>query len=107
MYFLPKFTKAIPAGLIAIIGVTVFVYISGTNTILVGELTDLSQFKGHLPSFNIPDTILSLDAVVLVLPYAVIIALVGLIESLLTLAVLDEMSGTRGSGNKECIAQGA
>jgi len=106
MYFLPKMTKAIPAGLIAIITITIVVYITGLDTKLVGDLTDLIQFKGQLPSFNVPDTILSLDAIVVVLPYAVIVALVGLIESLLTLSVLDEMSGRRGSGNKECIAQG-
>jgi len=106
MYFLPKFSKAIPAGLVAIIALTIVVYFGNIDTITVGSLTDLSQFKGHLPSFHIPDTILSLDAIVMVLPYAVIVALVGLIESLLTLSVLDEMSGTRGSGNKECIAQG-
>ncbi len=107
MYFLPKATKAIPAGLIAIIALTLFVYFGGINTITVGNLTDLSQFKGQLPSFHLPDTVMSFDALVLVLPYAVIVALVGLIESLLTLSVLDEMSGTRGSGNKECIAQGS
>jgi len=107
MYFLPKYTKAVPAGLVAIIVVTLLVYIGNINTILVGNLTDLSQFKGQLPSFHIPDTILSLEAIWLVLPYAVIIALVGLIESLLTLSVLDEMSETRGSANKECIAQGS
>lgn len=106
MYFLPKFSKAIPAGLVAIIALTIVVYFGNIDTITVGSLTDLSQFKGHLPSFHIPDTLLSLDAIVIVLPYAVIVALVGLIESLLTLSVLDEMSGTRGSGNKECIAQG-
>ena len=106
MYTLPKFSKAVPAGLIAIIALTLVVYFFKIDTITVGSLTDLSQFKGHLPSFHIPDTILSLDAIIMVLPYAVIVALVGLIESLLTLSVLDEMSGTRGSGNKECIAQG-
>ncbi len=107
MYFLPKYTKAIPAGLIAIIALTLLVYYGGINTITVGHLTDLSAFKGQLPSFHIPDTILSFDAIVMVMPYAVIVALVGLIESLLTLSVLDEMSGTRGSGNKECIALGS
>jgi len=59
-----------------------------------------------LPSFHIPDTILNTDALMMVLPYAVIVALVGVIESLLTLSVLDEISGTRGSANQECIAQG-
>ena len=107
MYTLPKFSKAVPAGLVAIIALTLVVYLFKLDTITVGSLTDLSQFKGHLPSFHIPDTILSLDAIIMVLPYAVIVALVGLIESLLTLSVLDEMSGTRGSGNRECIAQGS
>jgi SulP family sulfate permease len=106
MFFLPKYTKAIPSGLVAIIFMTLVVYFTNANTVLIGQLADLSQFKGQLPSFHIPDTIFSLDAIILVLPYAVISALVGLIESLLTLAVLDEMSGTRGSGNKECVAQG-
>ncbi len=106
MYFLPKFTKAVPSGLVAIVVITLGVYFSGVDTLLVGDLTDLSQFAGQLPSFVIPQNILSLDAILMVLPYAIIIALVGLIESLLTLSVLDEMSGTRGSANKECIAQG-
>jgi len=107
MYFLPKYTKAVPAGLIAIIALTLLVYYGGINTVTVGHLTDLSPFKGELPSFHIPETILSLDALAMVFPYAVIVALVGLIESLLTLSVLDEMSDSRGSGNKECIALGS
>ncbi len=106
MFYLPKMTKAIPSGLVAIVALTLVVYFTGINTLLVGDLTDLSQFAGQLPSFVIPQNILSLDAIIMVLPYAVIVALVGLIESLLTLSVLDEMGGTRGSGNKECIAQG-
>ncbi len=106
MYLLPKFSKAVPAGLVAIIALTLMVYFSGMNTLLVGELTDLSPFKGQLPMFHIPQDVWSLDAVIMVLPYAVIVALVGLIESLLTLSVLDEMSDTRGSANRECIAQG-
>jgi SulP family sulfate permease len=106
MYFLPKVTKAIPSGLVAIILITLVVYFTKADTILVGQLTDLSQFKGTLPSFHLPENIFSLDMFLVVLPYAVLVALVGLIESLLTLSVLDEMGGKRGSGNKECIAQG-
>lgn len=106
MFYLPKITKAVPSGLVAIVALTIFVYITKTDTLLVGQLTDLSEFAGKLPTFTVPQNIFSLEAILLVLPYAVIIALVGLIESLLTLAVLDEMSGKRGSGNKECIAQG-
>ncbi len=107
MYLLPKYTKAIPSGLVAIISITLIAYFTKLDTILVGGLADLSQFKGQLPSFGIPDHIFSLDSIMMVLPYAIIVALVGLIESLLTLSVLDEMSETRGSANKECIAQGS
>ena len=107
MYFLPKLTKAVPAGLIAIVAITALVYVTGLPTLLVGDLTDLTQFKGQLPGFTVPTTVLSPEAIMTVLPYSIIVALVGLIESLLTLSVLDEMSGTRGSANKECIAQGS
>ena len=106
MYFLPKFTSAIPAGLVAIIIFTLGVYMTGADTKLVGDLANLSEFKGLLPSFHIPDVILDFEALKLVFPYAVIVALVGVIESLLTLSVLDEISGKRGSANQECIAQG-
>jgi len=106
MYLLPKATKAVPSGLVAIVGITALVYFTHADTLLVGQLTDLTQFKGQLPSFAIPPTLFSTEALMTVLPYAVLIALVGLIESLLTLSVLDEMGGSRGSGNKECIAQG-
>lgn len=107
MYFIPKFTKAVPSGLVAIVAITITVYYTGINTLLVGELTDLTKFAGQLPSFIAPIHIFNFEAILMVLPYAVIVALVGLIESLLTLSVLDEMSDTRGSANKECIAQGS
>ena len=106
MYFLPKYTKAIPSGLVAIVVLTLVVYLTHLDTLTVGSLANLSEFQGKLPHLIIPDTLFSMSAIILVLPYAVIMALVGLIESLLTLAVLDEMSGVRGSGNKECIALG-
>jgi len=106
MYTLPKFTKSIPAGLVAIIVVTLFVYFTGVDTLLLSGLDDMSKYAGQLPTFGIPEYLFSLDAILLVLPYAVIVALVGIIESLLTLSVLDELSNTRGSANKECIAQG-
>ncbi len=106
MYFLPKYTKAIPSGLVAIVVLTLIVYATHLDTLTVGSLANLSEFQGKLPHLIIPDTLFSMSAIILVLPYAVIMALVGLIESLLTLAVLDEMSGVRGSGNKECIALG-
>jgi len=106
MYILPKYTKAIPAGLVAIIVITLGVYLTKADTLLLSGLADMSQFAGQLPTFEVPKYLFSLDAIILVLPYAVIVALVGIIESLLTLSVLDELSNTRGSANKECIAQG-
>lgn len=106
MFVLPKFTKAVPAGLVAIITITLVVYFTNIQTLLLSGLADMSEFAGELPIFVIPQNILSIDAIIMVLPYAVIIALVGIIESLLTLSVLDELSNTRGSANKECIAQG-
>ncbi|MBD3801541.1 MAG: SulP family inorganic anion transporter, partial [Campylobacterales bacterium] len=106
MFMLPRYTKAVPAGLVAIVSLTLVAYFFGLQTGTVGDMANLSEFKGQLPSFHIPDFILDPSAILVVLPYALIMALVGLIESLLTLAVLDEMSGTRGSGNQECIALG-
>lgn len=107
MYLLPKITKAVPAGLVAIVSLTLLVTFADIHTKTIGDLANLAQFKGQLPHLHIPDTLFSLDAIKMVFPYALIAALVGLIESLLTLAVLDEISGTRGSGNRECVALGA
>jgi len=106
MYLLPKVTKAIPAGLVAIIVITLGVYFTGANTLLLSGLDDMSKYAGQMPTFGIPYYLFSLDAILLVLPFSIIVALVGIIESLLTLSVLDELSNTRGSANKECIAQG-
>ncbi|MDO9266162.1 MAG: SulP family inorganic anion transporter [Sulfurimonas sp.] len=106
MYLLPKYTKAVPAGLVAIIAITLGVYFTNTNTLLLSGMADMSQFAGQLPSFVVSDYLFNFEAIMMVLPYAVIVALVGIIESLLTLSVLDELSNTRGSANKECIAQG-
>jgi len=105
MQFLPKFSKAMPAGLVAIILVTLVVYFGGIETKTVGSLADLSNVS--FPSFVMPYTeLFTWESMRIILPVAVIVALVGLIESLLTLSVLDEMGGKRGSGNKECIALG-
>ncbi len=101
--YFPKITTAIPSGLTAIIIISVVVIGFDLDTKRVGDLADIS---GNFPSFAIPTIHLTLDSIIMVFPYAVLVALVGLIESLLTLSVLDEMGGKRGSGNQECIAQG-
>jgi SulP family sulfate permease len=103
MHFLPRFTSAIPASLAAIIVISFIVIFFDLDTKRVGDLADIS---GAFPSFSLPDAPLNFETLQIILPYAIIMALVGLIESLLTISVLDEMSGTRGDGNKECIAQG-
>ena len=106
MHFLPKFSKAVPAGLVAIVTVTLATYVMHIDTKSVGDLADLSNVS--MPSFILPsfDLLTTWESLMLILPTAVIVALVGLIESLLTLSVLDEMGGERGSGNKECVALG-
>jgi SulP family sulfate permease len=103
IYLLPRFTRVIPASLGAIIAITALVLLLGLDTKTIGDLADIS---GSFPSFHIPTAPLDLETLKIILPYSVIIALVGLIESLLTLSVLDEMGGERGSGNRECVAQG-
>ena len=105
MQYLPKVSKAVPAGLVSIVVVTLVVYFGQIDTKTVGDLADLSNVS--MPSFMLPDmSLFSFDSMMIILPTAVIVSLVGLIESLLTLSVLDEMGGERGSGNKECIALG-
>ncbi len=105
MHFLPKFSKAVPAGLVAIIVLTLITYFMHIDTRTVGDLADLSNVS--MPSFVMPlSELFTWTSMAVILPTALIVALVGLIESLLTLSVLDEMGGERGSGNKECIALG-
>jgi len=105
MHFLPKVSKAAPAGLVAIVILTLVIFFTGIDTKVVGDLADLSNVS--MPSFVLPVAeLFSFSSMAVILPTALIIALVGLIESLLTLSVLDEMGGERGSGNKECIALG-
>ena len=103
IYFLPKMTKIVPASLAAIVGVSVVVIFFEIPTRTVGDIASIS---GGLPQFHLPAVPLNLETLTIVFPYALIMALVGLIESLLTLTVIDEMTETRGRGNKECLAQG-
>ncbi|CAA6822605.1 MAG: Sulfate permease [uncultured Sulfurovum sp.] len=105
MQYLPKLSKAVPAGLVAIVLITLVVYFGDITTKTVGDLADLSSVS--MPSFVMPlSELFTWSAMAIILPVALIVALVGLIESLLTLSVLDEMGGERGSGNKECVALG-
>lgn len=101
---MPKLTKAIPASLTAIIVVSAIVIGFNIDTKTVG---DIASIQGGFPPFHIPDLPFSFETLQIILPYAFIVAGVGLIESLLTLNLIDEITETRGRGNKECVAQGA
>jgi SulP family sulfate permease len=103
IYFLPKLTKAIPASLTAIVTVSAIVIGFGLDTRTVG---DIASVAGGFPSFHIPSVPINLETLKVIFPYAVILAAIGLIESLLTLTIVDEMTETRGRSNKECAAQG-
>ena len=100
---LPKLTKAFPASLAAILIIFGIVTAFGIDTKTVG---DIASIKGGFPPFNIPDIAYNLETLKLIFPYAAIVAGVGLIESLLTLELIDEITETRGRTNKEAVAQG-
>lgn len=104
IYLLPRLTKAVPATLAGILVVSVLVGALGIATRTVG---DLGSIAGGLPMFHLPEVPLNWETLKIVLPYALILASIGLIESLLTLNLIDEMTGTRGKPNRECLAQGA
>jgi len=101
--FLPRFTTLIPASLAAILTVSLLVIGFQMDTRTVG---DLASIEGGLPSLHIPSVPMDLETLWIILPYAVILAAVGLIESLLTLSLIDDVTNTRGRGNRECIGQG-
>ncbi|CAH1000221.1 Bicarbonate transporter BicA [Neolewinella maritima] len=101
---LPKLTKTVPASLVAILTVFGVVAALGIDTKTVGDLASIS---GGFPPFHIPQVPFTFETLQVILPYALIVAGVGLIESLLTLNIIDEITETRGRGNKEAVAQGA
>lgn len=101
---LPKLTKAVPSSLVAILTVSAIVIGFDIDTKTVGDIASIS---GGFPPFHIPNIPFSLETLMIILPYAFIVAGVGLIESLLTLNIVDEITETRGVGNKEAVAQGA
>ena len=104
VYVLPRFTKAVPPALVAILGVGLLSY--GLN-LPTRTLGDLAQMAGGLPVLHLPTVPLSLETLHIILPYATLMALVGLLETLLTFNLTDEITGTRGQPNRECIALGA
>ena len=103
IYLLPKLTKAVPSTLAGIAFVSLLVFFLNIETKTVG---DLGSISGGLPSFHVPQVPLNLDTLIIIFPYAVILACIGLIETLLTLNLIDDMTNTRGKPNRESMAQG-
>jgi SulP family sulfate permease len=103
IHWLPKLTGAFPASLAAIIAVSLLVLGLDLDTKTVG---DLASIKGGLPTFHVPSVPFNFATLMIILPYAFILAAIGLIESLLTMSLIDEVTNTRGRGNRECIGQG-
>ena len=110
MVGLPKLTKAVPAALTAIVVVSLVVIFGGVDTATVASFIIDGGGTGiaaGLPTFAVPSVPLSLSTLSFILPYALILAAIGLIESLMTLTLIDELTETRGHANRECVAQGA
>ena len=115
IHFLPKLTKAVPSSLVAIVVVTLLVHSLGLDArtvidfvrdMLPADQAATATLEGSLPTFSIPAVPFTWETLKIILPTALILAAVGLIESLLTLTLIDEITGTRGRGNRECIGQG-
>ncbi|MDH5767194.1 MAG: SulP family inorganic anion transporter [Gammaproteobacteria bacterium] len=103
IHFLPKLTSMVPSSLAAIIVVSLLVIGLNIETNTVG---DLASIEGGFPSFHLPGVPFNLETLMIILPYSIVLAAVGLIESLLTLSLIDEITNTRGRGNRECVGQG-
>jgi len=99
----PKITKAVPASLVAIIVVFAVVLIFNIDT---KQVVDIASISGSLPPFHIPEIPFTIETLKIILPYGLIMAAVGLTEGLLTLNLVDEITGTKGNSNRECLAQG-
>ncbi|WP_438996957.1 SulP family inorganic anion transporter [Candidatus Puniceispirillum sp.] len=104
IWITPKITKAIPAPLVAIVSVTLIVIIGDLNVFRVG---DMASVAGGLPRFALPDVPMNMETLRIIFPYAFILAAIGLIESLLTLNLVGDLTNQRGGASRECVAQGA
>jgi sulfate permease, SulP family len=103
IYLFPRVTKAVPSPLIAIIVITIIAVISGSSVRTVGDMGELTQ---ALPMFLIPDIPLTFETLQIIFPYSFALALVGLLESLLTAQIVDDMTDTDSNKNKEARGQG-
>ena len=103
IWLLPKITKILPSTLVAILFTTIVVLVFKIDIPNVG---DLASVKGGLPEFSIPSVPFNFETLEIIFPYAFILAAIGLIESLLTLNLVGEITNKRGGASQECVAQG-
>lgn len=103
IYLLPRVTNAVPSPLVCIIVLTVITVALGLDLRTVG---DMGELPSTLPVFLIPDIPLTLETLKIILPYSAGVAAVGLLESLMTASIVDELTDTRSDKNRECIGQG-
>lgn len=103
VYLLPRFTKAVPSPLIAIVAMTAVAI--GAN-LPIRRVGDIGEITRSLPMFHMPQISLSLETLAIILPYAIPLAIVGLLESLLTAGLVDELTHTSSSKNQETKGQG-
>ncbi|MCU9816852.1 SulP family inorganic anion transporter [Paraclostridium sp. AKS73] len=103
IYLFPKINKTIPSPLIAIIAVTVLASVLGIKTTTIGDIGNISS---TLPKFLIPNVSVSLETLKIILPYSISLSIVGLVESLLTAQLLDDLTHTKSNKNRECMGQG-
>ncbi|WP_050470254.1 SulP family inorganic anion transporter [Herbaspirillum chlorophenolicum] len=103
-WLLPRVTKAVPPALVAILGVGLLVQLTGLHTPTLG---DMARIAGGLPLWHFPEVPMNLETLRIIAPYAVLMAIVGLLETLLTFNLTDEITATRGQPNRECLALGA
>ncbi len=104
IYLLPRLTRVVPSTLAGIVFVSLLVIYAGIDTKTVG---DMASIEGGLPQFHLPAVPLTWETLEIIFPYSLILAAIGLIESLLTLNLIDEMTDSRGMPNRECVAQGS
>ena len=103
IYGLPRLTRALPSALMAIVIITAVVLFAGWELKTVG---DMGQVTRALPLFALPKVALSIETLLIILPYSLTLAMVGMLESLLTASIVDDMTDTRSDKNKELRGQG-
>ena len=104
IYILPRYTKAVPSPLVCIVVLTLISVFAGMELRTVG---DMGQLPSALPLFLLPDVPLTWETLRIILPYAIPLTVVGLLESLMTASIVDDLTDTDSDKNRECVGQGA